>query len=134
MTLLIEYNLLSKFKIQIDVGREHNKQKNPVAENAIKELRKEWLRFDPEGEKLSETDLAMITCTINNRIRLNGLAPREILLKRSLHNNKPILVDDRDESRLQNERRKTNNERIRQSDLLTRKSSTTQVKIGNIVF
>ena len=43
---------LNSYNITLDIGRVHNPQKNPVAENAIKEFRKEWLRLKPEGQKL----------------------------------------------------------------------------------
>ena len=43
-----------KLNIKVDLGRIFNKNKNPVAENAIKEFHKERLRLNPSGGPISE--------------------------------------------------------------------------------
>ena len=125
---------LGKMNIIIDIGRINNKNKNPVAENAIKEFRKEWLRFKSSGDILNESELAIITSTINSRVRKNGLAPKEMMLKRSLHDHKPIEVDDTNESDMQFERRKLANDKITFKDKLTLNKKTQPVDVGDLVF
>ena len=125
---------LGKLNILIDIGRVNNKNKNPVAENAIKEVRKEWLRFKPSGDLLNETELAIITSTINSRVRQNGLAPKEMMLKRSLHDHKPITIDDSNESSMQYDRRTLANEKIAFKDKLTLNKKTHAVNVGDLVF
>ena len=125
---------LGKLKISLDIGRINNRQKNPVAENAIKEIRKEWLRFKPSGDLLSDTELAIITSIINSRIRANGLAPKEVLLKRSIHDHKSISIDDSQESMAQFERRSLVNEKIAAKDSLTLNKVVDNVNIGDLVF
>ena len=126
---------LSKFKIELDIGRVVNKQKNPIAENAIKEFRKEWLRLKPSGESLSEIDLVTITSIINNRIRSNGLAAKEIMLKRSKHTHEEIFVDDNYESKSQFDRRTKQNDYTKLKDSLTLNNNTApEVKVGDLVY
>ena len=101
---------LSRYNISLEIGLINNKDKNPIAKNAIKEVRTEWLRLIPEGKSLSECELALVTATINKRIRSNNLTLREILLKRSLFDNKDIQVEDKSESENQHKRRVQSNE------------------------
>ena len=103
-------SILAGYNISLDIGRTHNKQKNPIAENAIKEFRKEWLRLKPSGEPLTENERARITDTINKRIRLNGVAPKEFALKRTTYDHAPIQIDDAAEGDLQFRRRQQANE------------------------
>ena len=46
---------------------------------------------------------------MNRRIRSNGLAPKEFVLKRSLSDHKPITVQDNEEEERQFERREQAN-------------------------
>ena len=86
--------LLQKFNISIDLGRIHNINKNPVAENAIKEFRKERLRLKKHGGPITELERILITKNMNHRIRNRGLASKEIFHRRSLTDNKPINISD----------------------------------------
>ena len=131
----LDQSVLADFGIKLDIGRIHNKQKNPVAENAIKEFRKEWLRYKPDGSALSEIDRAKITSIINRRIRLNGLAPKEFMLKRQCSNHEPIQVVDSEEGKQQFERRQKVNETqfVRDSVKLTPPSNYLP-KVGDRIF
>ena len=72
-----------------------NKNKNPVAENAIKEFHKERLRMDPAGGYVNEWQLAVITRNINSRIRKRGLSAKEVVLHRDqITNLNKEIVDD----------------------------------------
>ena len=87
-------NLFTRFNISIDLGRTHNVNKNPVAENAVKEFLKERLRLDPVGGPITETERIVITKTMNTRIRHRGVAAKEMLLRRDLVTNKPVDLSD----------------------------------------
>ena len=127
--------LLANFNIVLDIGRIHNKQKNPIAENAIKEFRKEWLRLKPEGSPLTEIDRATITSIMNKRVRLNGLAPKEVLLKRDLFNHDPITVDDQQEGDNQYQRRTNQNNRQYIRDSIIKVSpQLSKIRIGDRVY
>ena len=52
----LDGSILKKLGIVIDLGRVHNVNKNPVAENAIKEFHKERLRLNSAGGRISETE------------------------------------------------------------------------------
>ena len=75
-------SVLRKLNIKIDLGRTFNKNKNPVAENAIKEFHKERLRLNPSGGPVSEIELAIITKNMNSRIRSRGFSAKEIAFQR----------------------------------------------------
>ena len=50
----LDGSTLKKLGIEIDLGRVHNVNKNPVAENAIKEFHKERLKLNPCGRRINE--------------------------------------------------------------------------------
>ena len=85
-------SVLKKLGISVDLGRTFNKNKNPVAENAIKEFHKECLRLNPSGGQITEIDRARITKTMNSRIRSRGYSAKEIAFQRDQNSNqvKPI--------------------------------------------
>ena len=87
-------SMLKKLNIKLDLGRVLNINKNPIAENAIKEFHKERLRVNPKGGPVSVLELAVITKNINSRIRLRGLSSKEIAFQRDQVNNKVKPVDD----------------------------------------
>ena len=93
--------ILKRLGIKIDLGRVHNPNKNPVAENAVKEFLKERLRLKPEGGLVTEIERCIIMRNMNKRIRNRGLTPKEIVLKRDLTSNKPKDVDDNELSEMQ---------------------------------
>ena len=71
-------SILKRFGINIELGRIHNPNKNPIAENAVKEFLKERLRLKPEGGPVSEVERCVIMKNMNSRIKNRGLAPKEI--------------------------------------------------------
>ena len=87
-------SILKKLNIKICIGRILNKNKNPTAENTIKEVQKEILRLKNKPGPISDTDLCLILRNINSRIRYNGFSSREILFRRNALTNKPIDIDD----------------------------------------
>ena len=68
---------LNSLNIKIDLGRTVNANKNPIAENAIKEYHKERLRLDPQGGLVTPQQLAIVIKNMNSRIRTRGLCSRK---------------------------------------------------------
>ena len=60
--------VLAKYGIKIEIGRVHNVNKNPIAENAVKEFHKERLRLNPEGGPVTEIVKCIIMRNMNQRI------------------------------------------------------------------
>ena len=84
---------------------------------------------------MSEIELATITSLINSCIRLNGLAPKEVMLKRSIHDHQDIQVQDILESSGQYERRvKSNNQAKVKDSLIYNKPTKPDIKVGDLVY
>jgi len=94
-------DVLKKHSIKLEIGRTINPNKNPIAENDIKEFRKERLRLNPRGGPISENERIIITRNMNSRIRNRGLSSKEMLLRRDISQNKPIHIEDEKLSNLQ---------------------------------
>ena len=69
---------LRQHGIVIDLGRTKNKNKNPVAEKAVQELKSEILRQDPSGNPVSPLNLALAVSRLNSHIRGRGLSACEM--------------------------------------------------------
>ena len=52
---------LNHLNVTIDVGRVKNKNKNRVAEKAVRELEEELIRKEPDGRPVSAAGLALAT-------------------------------------------------------------------------
>ena len=117
---------LQKLNIVIDLGRHHNKNKNPVIDNACQEFHKELLKFKPEGSALTDTELAIITANINKRVRKCGLSSKEICFQRDLISNTNKHIND---DKIAKE---IIEDRIRKHPKLDKQS--TNIRIGNNVF
>ena len=102
---LQEGSTLKKYGIRIDLGRALNKNKNPIAKNAIKEFHKEWLRLNPRGGPLSRSEISQVVRNMNSRIRNRGLSAKEIAFQRDQYTNRFKLVNDTDLSHQQYEER-----------------------------
>ena len=123
-------DVLKSHNISIDIGRIHNPNKNPVAENAIKEFRKEILRLKPRGGAITETERIIITKNINSRIRNRGFSAKEIFLRRELSDNSPAdICDDILSSSQHDLRCKVNAKHNIQSD-----TSDSQFEVGDRVY
>ena len=112
-------SILKTNAIKIDLGRTLNKNKNPIAENAIKEFHKERLRMNPQGGRVSEMELAVITKNINSRIRQRGLSAKEMVFQRdqvtndAKHMSDETLAEEQAEKReKQHNPRKVHSEQI----------------------
>ena len=119
--------VLKKLGIFVDLGRTLNKNKNPVAENAIKEFHKERLKLSLAGGRITEIERSIITKNINSRIRGRGLTSKEMAFNRDQNSNKVKPSDDDFLSQ------KQLNSRIEKHPHEETKSST-KVEVGDNVF
>ena len=87
---------LKRAGISLEIGRVHNKNKNPSAEHAIGELRCELKRINPEGGAVSVATLAIATSRLNSRLRNSGMSALEMLCARDQYSLTPLSVSDRD--------------------------------------
>ncbi len=85
---------LRRHKINIEIGRVKNVNKNPVAEKCIAELIDELLRIAPEGGPVSPLTLAIATANLNTRIRDRGLSSREMWFQRDQFTNCQLPISD----------------------------------------
>ena len=86
--------MLKQYNIIIEYGRTHNKNKNPVADKAIRELGGEMLRYNSSGGPFSAAELAYITNTLNSRLRWHGLSAWEVLHHRDQYTGEQIDFSD----------------------------------------
>ena len=73
---------LQQLHISIDLGRTHNKNKNPVVDKCISELITEILKICPDGGKITPITLSYAVNILNSRIRNRGLSAWEIMFQR----------------------------------------------------
>ena len=98
-------SVLKKLGIVIDMGRTLNINKNPIAENCVKEFHKERLRLNIPSGKISEIDRSLITKNMNSRVRERGFTPKEMALNRDQIDNRLKPVSDQELSAEQMKRR-----------------------------
>ena len=122
-------SILKKLGIFVDVGRTLNKNKNPIAENCIKEFHKERLCLNIPTGKLSEINRAIITKNINSRIRERGLAAKEIASSRDQVDNRIKPVSDEKLSDEQYRKRLDKHTKVEKDAL-----RETDLKIGDDVY
>ena len=75
---LAEGTSLQQHGIVIDLGCTKNRNKNPVAEKAVQELKAEILHQDPSSDPVSPINLALAVSRLNSRIRGRGLFAYEM--------------------------------------------------------
>lgn len=126
---------LNKYNIRVDIGRAFNRNKNPQAENANKEVEKEILRKWPSGRAVNNIELAIVMKTINSRIRYNGYAPMEILLRRDLISHEEKEIRDQEIIEKQAGNRETSSQHQEKFLEKSRKKTPAQsFSIGQLVF
>ena len=101
-------SLLSQHNILLEIGREHNVNKNPVAEKAVRELIKELLMIQPGGGPISDTVLSQATAKLNSRIRAPGVSAHEIFTQRDQNTGLQLTLDDLKLIESQQHRRRQN--------------------------
>ncbi|CAH3161910.1 unnamed protein product, partial [Porites lobata] len=99
---------LNHLNVTIDVGRVKNKNKNPVAEKAVRELEEELIRQEPGGRPVSAVGLALATGRLNSRLRLPALSSRELWTQRNQFTHEQLPLSDYDLILGKHEQRSTN--------------------------
>lgn len=127
--------LLNRHRISIEVGRVKNKNKNPVAEKAIRELESEILRQDPGCSVVTPVLLSLSTARMNSRIRNRGLSAREMWTQRDQFSNVQIPLKDSELIERQHELRTANHPMSERSKCPNnRHPSQCQVNVGDLVY
>ena len=85
---------LKHLNVTIEVGRVKNRKKNPVAEEAVRELEEELIRQEPGGRPVSEVGLAIATARLNSRLRFCGLSSRELWTQRNQFTHEQLPLSD----------------------------------------
>ena len=126
---------LTKHGIRIDIGREKNTNKNPVAEHAIKELGLECLHLNPDGGPLNRVTLALATANMNSRIRKGGLSAKEVWTQRDQITGEQLPINDRQLIMQQHFNRQQNHGLSAQSKAHGKpKPHCPSVHVGDLVF
>ena len=90
----LDNSIFKTSNIALQLGDTLNQNKNPVGENAIKELQKEFLRLGFSNKLLEPVNLALAVKNINSRIRERGFSSKEMCYKRSQTTNENIKLND----------------------------------------
>ena len=80
--------------INLELGHPKNKNKNPVAERAIREWHSEINRVLGDSPTITEKILMKAVQNLNCRLRGEGVSAREIWTKRDQYNGEQIPIDD----------------------------------------
>ena len=82
-------------KIALISTDEFNKNANAVIDKGCQELEEELTRLAPEGNRISETTLAMTILSLNQKLRRKGtISAYEIHTARDLHTGENLNLDD----------------------------------------
>ena len=92
---LVKDSDLAMHGIRLEIGHVKNVNKNPVIENAIKELGNELLQLSPDGGPVSTATLVLATANLNSRIRRDGLSARDVWTQRDQITAEQLPITDR---------------------------------------
>ena len=98
--------ILQKYQLLVEIGRIKNK--NPVAEKAVRELEDELLRQDLHSRIVTPKELAIATARLKSRVGAQGLSAREIWYQRDQFTHDQLPLSDRRLIQQQNERHQSN--------------------------
>ncbi len=102
---LLNDNTLSQLNINMDYGRRHNKNKNPVVDKVIRELIAELLRLNPAGGQTNTIELSHAVSQLNARIRNRGLSSWEVVTQRDAETGVALDLNDELLSEMQKDSR-----------------------------
>jgi hypothetical protein len=132
---LVNDELLHRHRINVEVGRVKNINKNPVAEKAVRELEDELLRQDPSGGFVSPLSLSIATSSLNSRIRSQGLSARELWTQRDQFTNDQLPISDWDVIRKQHNQRSLNHPHSEKAKTPSGKvAPDCPVNVGDLVY
>ena len=126
---------LKSDEIQLDIGSAKNKNKNAVAEKAIREFRLELVKQAPSGGLITETILAKAIRNLNSRIRHTGCSSKELWTKRDQSSGEPLQFNDSQLSNIQFEMRQKSHKSSAKYDSKDAPEVTLpDLKIGDTVY
>ena len=128
----MDTSVFKQYKISLEVGRVTNINKNPVAENAVRETEKEINKYKPHVNQVTEEDLAVVSRIMNDRIRDRGVAAREIFLRRDVTTFQPKDIQDKELSDLQFKNRMEAN--TRQQEKRRASEEKNNYHVGDVVY
>ena len=131
---LVNDETLRSLGIEIDIGRAKNINKNPVAEQAVRELEMEILKQEPLPGPVSNLALARATSRLNSRIRSRGFSAREMWFQRDQYSNMQLPFNDMDLIKQQHESRTTNHPYSVRSKGGTNNIRQQSISVGDIVY
>ena len=86
--------VMKQLNLKIEIGDSLNRNKNPVGEAAIAEVKRELLALAAPEAPIDQALLSLAVRNLNNRVRSDNKTAAERLFKRDTLTNNPIQVDD----------------------------------------
>ena len=121
--------------INLELGEDANKNSNCSVDKAIAELETELKKVSPAGNRITVSQLAQSTMTLNNKIRNRGLTAAEVHFSRDSHDHTNLILDDTALGQQQNSLRSENHIRLSRSRAPKNVSpSEPQVSQGDLVY
>ena len=96
---------LKSQNIHIEIGDSLNQNKNPIAEKAVRELIRELLILQPEGNSVNQRILSQAVANLNSRIRYSGLSAYELFTHKEQSTGFRLNINDLDIIKKQHENR-----------------------------
>ena len=124
----LDNSVFKSSNIQLELGDTLNQNKNPVGENAIKELQKEFLRLGYSNKQLEPVTLSIAVKNINSRIRERGYSSKEMCFKRSQTTNGNIRMNESKLIQSQENLRKSRHNDVEAND------KTDNISVGDLVM
>ena len=122
--------IFSRLKLKLELGDALNKNKNPVSEAGIGELKKELLNLGASDSPVDQALLSLATHNMNTRIRAGGKSASERMMARDIFTNKQLEVKDKDLSQELETRRKAQHK----ANSKTSDTSTAPFQVGDMVM
>ena len=98
--------ILKRLNLKIELGDPFNKNKNPVGEAAVAELKRELLNLGTSDTPIDQAMLSLAVHNMNTRIRAGGKSASERMMARDVLTNQQLHVTDKNLSQELEVRRK----------------------------
>ena len=103
---------LKKFHITLELGQTFNHNRNPIAENLVKEFHKEINKAGLSDVQLDVIQLMQVVKCVNSRIRNRDLSAKEMCYLRDQVTNKNIMHKDEELKNVQKELRERSHNKV----------------------
>ena len=132
------YHMTTSLKsqnIHLEVGDPLNQNKNPVAEKSVRELIRELLILQPEGNSINQHILSQAVANLNSRIRYSGLSAYEMFTHKEQSTGIRLNVNDLDIIKSQHKNRNRNHHYSEISKSHGKgRHPTPNITIGSLVY